>query len=169
MSICGVRAFCFCVVVALVAWLLGMLQTSQASWEQSVLGADVSGSSRRMRITVTCPDRSVRVFLTQRDDYEAWLDALQKASSRRIEEHYGTFGGGLMGGADLLPDPCDRGGWSERLLVAVFFLFIVAGASYVCAIGLHGTWTVASVFLVIASPGPVGVPLLAHSWQHDSD
>ncbi|OSX81569.1 hypothetical protein BU14_0014s0117 [Porphyra umbilicalis] len=69
--------------------------TSQASWEQSVLGADVSGSSRRMRITVTCPDRSVRVFLTRRDDYEAWLDALQKASSRRIEEHYEL--GSLLG------------------------------------------------------------------------
>lgn len=169
MHIYGVRAFCFCVVVALVACPLGMLQTSQASWEQSVLGADVSGSSRRMRITVTCPDRSVRVFLTQRDDYEAWLDALQKASSRRIEEHYGALGGGLMGGANLLPHPCCRGGWSERLLVASFFLFIMAGASNVRALGLHGTWTVAAFFVVIASLGLVGVPLFAYSWQHYSD
>lgn len=114
-----------------------MLQTSQASWEQSVLGADVSGSSRRMRITVTCPDRSVRVFLTQRDDYEAWLDALQKASSRRIEEHYGALGGGLMRGANLLPHPCRCDGRSERLLVAVF-LFIMAGADTVHAFWVAG-------------------------------
>jgi len=62
---------------------------------------------------VTCPDRSVRVFLTRRDDYEAWLDALQKASSRRIEEHYGTLASGAVAsGQHLL---LRRGGGSAEL------------------------------------------------------
>lgn len=143
-----------------------MLQTSQASWEQSVLGADVSGSSRRMRITVTCPDRSVRVFLTQRDDYEAWLDALQKASSRRIEEHYGTLGRGLVGGADLLPHCCCRGGSYERL--RVLLLFVMVRPSYVRTFVLHVSWTVTTYCLVITSPGLIDVPLFAYS-QHYSD
>lgn len=135
-----------------------MLQTSQASWEQSVLGADVSGSSRRMRITVTCPDRSVRVFLTRRDDYEAWLDALQKASSRRIEEHYGTLGGRVVRAADHLPQPGRCSGWSGRLRVAIFsFSVVTVGASDVRTVGLYGAWTMSALSVVIDTPGLVGV------------
>lgn len=84
---------------------------------------------------MTCPDRSVRVFLTRRDDYEAWLDALQKASSRRIEEHYGMLSGVVVLAADRLPQPRRRSGWSGCLHVATCPLVVAVGASDVRTVG----------------------------------
>lgn len=156
---------CFCwLVVALVGWRLGMVQTSQASWEQSVLGADVSGSSRRMRITVTCPDRSVRVFLTRRDDYEAWLDALQKASSRRIEEHYGTLGG-VMRAGDLLSQPFCHSGCSGGLREAVFSIVVAVSASHVCIVCLYFAWTMTALCVFVGLVGLQPLALLLAALQ----
>lgn len=40
------------------------------------------------RIVVMCPDRTVRLFTETPGDYYHWLDALQKAANRRIEDYY---------------------------------------------------------------------------------
>eukprot|EP00172_Hildenbrandia_rubra_P003141 Plantae.Rhodophyta-Hildenbrandia_rubra.ctg46636.p1 GENE.Plantae.Rhodophyta-Hildenbrandia_rubra.ctg46636~~Plantae.Rhodophyta-Hildenbrandia_rubra.ctg46636.p1 ORF type:complete len:374 (-),score=73.82 Plantae.Rhodophyta-Hildenbrandia_rubra.ctg46636:526-1647(-) len=62
--------------------------SSRASWEQSVLGAEVIGQEASNRITVLCPDRTIRLYPETSSDYDHWLDALQKASSRRLEDFY---------------------------------------------------------------------------------
>jgi len=40
------------------------------------------------RIMVMCPDHTVRLFTATSKDYYHWLDALQKAANRRIEDYY---------------------------------------------------------------------------------
>lgn len=62
--------------------------TADPSWEQNLLGAEVVGVEGAKRITVLCPDRTVRLFTDTPSDYYHWLDALQKAASRRIEDFY---------------------------------------------------------------------------------
>lgn len=62
--------------------------TAEPSWEQNLLGAEVVGVEGPRRITVMCPDRTVRLFTDTPGDYYHWLDALQKAASRRIEDFY---------------------------------------------------------------------------------
>lgn len=61
---------------------------SPPSWEQNLIGADVSGLEDAHRITVTCPERTVRLTTENTSDYYHWLDALQKAANRRIEDYY---------------------------------------------------------------------------------
>jgi serine/threonine protein kinase len=58
------------------------------SWEQNLLGAEVVGLEGPRRITVMCPDRTVRLYTETAGEYYKWLDALQKAASRRIEDFY---------------------------------------------------------------------------------
>lgn len=65
-----------------------IVQTADASWEQNLLGAEVVGVENARRIVVMCPDRTVRLFTDTPDDYYYWLDALQKAANRRIEDYY---------------------------------------------------------------------------------
>lgn len=62
--------------------------TADPSWEQNLLGAEVVGAEAARRITVMCPDRTVRLIADTPGDYYHWLDALQKAASRRIEDFY---------------------------------------------------------------------------------
>jgi serine/threonine protein kinase len=62
--------------------------TADPSWEQNLLGAEVVGAEPARRITVHCADRTVRLFPETPGDYFHWLDALQKAASRRIEDFY---------------------------------------------------------------------------------
>lgn len=64
------------------------MQTAEASWEQNLLGAEVVGVEGARRIVVMCPDRTVRLSTDTPDDYYHWLDALQKAANRRIEDYY---------------------------------------------------------------------------------
>ncbi|PXF41769.1 Myosin light chain kinase A [Gracilariopsis chorda] len=61
---------------------------SDPSWEQNLLGADVVGVEGARRIVVMCPDRTVRLITDTPNDYYHWLDALQKAANRRIEDYY---------------------------------------------------------------------------------
>lgn len=63
-------------------------QTSSPSWEQNLLGAEVSGAEGQRRIVVMCPDRTVRLFTDTQRDYYHWLEALQKAANRRIQDYY---------------------------------------------------------------------------------
>lgn len=70
------------------AWWRRSAQTSEASWEQNLLGAEIVGADGSRRITVVCPDRVVRLFPESAEEYYRWLSALQKAASRRIEDFY---------------------------------------------------------------------------------
>lgn len=62
--------------------------TSPPSWEQNLIGADVLGAEESHRIVVTCAERTVRLSTESASDYYHWLDALQKAANRRIEDYY---------------------------------------------------------------------------------
>lgn len=52
------------------------------------MGAEVVGVEGARRIIVVCPDRTVRLITDTHGDYYHWLDALQKAANRRIEDYY---------------------------------------------------------------------------------
>lgn len=53
-----------------------------------MLGAEVVGVEGAKRIVVMCPDRTVRLLTDTPDDYFHWLDSLQQAANRRIEDYY---------------------------------------------------------------------------------
>lgn len=74
---------------------VGLTQSAEASWEHNLLGADVLGIESSQEICVMCPSsiraskRTIRLLAEDRTDYYVWLEALERAANRRIEDFYG--------------------------------------------------------------------------------
>eukprot|EP00179_Madagascaria_erythrocladioides_P024085 CAMPEP_0198329172 /NCGR_PEP_ID=MMETSP1450-20131203/15995_1 /TAXON_ID=753684 ORGANISM="Madagascaria erythrocladiodes, Strain CCMP3234" /NCGR_SAMPLE_ID=MMETSP1450 /ASSEMBLY_ACC=CAM_ASM_001115 /LENGTH=381 /DNA_ID=CAMNT_0044033367 /DNA_START=296 /DNA_END=1438 /DNA_ORIENTATION=+ len=58
------------------------------TWEASVQDAHVEGDEAQLRITVECEGRTVQMIAFSQEDYDKWMQALQRAASRRIEDYY---------------------------------------------------------------------------------
>jgi len=53
-----------------------------------VQDAHVEGDEAQLRITVECEGRTVQMIAFSQEDYDKWMQALQRAASRRIEDYY---------------------------------------------------------------------------------